>query len=68
MSIQATRDLIRIHKRKPNAEAMWDGALEQTRVCAAAAAKLSGFAAANAYLACRTGKYAIEKQGLFTVK
>jgi len=58
VSIAATRAWIAAHKRKDDAVARWDGALEDTRVCAAAAARVSGdgFARANAYYNCRTGK------------
>ena len=58
MSIQATREWIATHKRKDDAVARWDGALEDTRVCAAEARRMvgDGFARATAYYNCRNGK------------
>jgi hypothetical protein len=64
MSIEATRQWIQAHKRKEDAVARWNGALEDTRVCAAEASRQSGFAAANAYYNCRNGKK-LTKLGLF---
>jgi hypothetical protein len=66
MSIEATRQWIAEHKRKVDANARWDGALEDTRVCAAQASKQSGFAAANTYYNCRKGKK-LTVLGLFNV-
>lgn len=64
MSIAATRQWIAEHKRKDDAVARWDGALEDTRVCAAEANRQSGFQAANTYYNCRKGK-TLTKLGLF---
>lgn len=64
MSIQETRQWIQAHKRKEDAVARWDGALEDTRICASEANKLSGFAAATQYYNCRNGKK-LTKLGLF---
>jgi hypothetical protein len=66
MSIAEARAWITQHKRKYNALAMWDGALEDTRICAAEAKRYSGFEAANAYYNCRSGKK-VTRQGLFVI-
>ena len=65
MSVAATRAWIEAHKRQVDAVARWDGALEQTRVCAAEAARAAGdgFARANIYYNCRKGK--LTPPGLF---
>lgn len=69
MSIEATRKWIREHKRKVDAQERWDGALEDTRVCAAEADRTpgGGLARATAYYNCRSGKK-VTKTGLFVVK
>lgn len=66
MSIAATREWIESHKRKDDAVARWDGALEDTRVCAAEARRIAGdgFARATAFYNCRKGKL-LTKLGLF---
>ena len=58
MSIEGTRRWIAAHKRKDDAVARWDGALEDSRVCAAVANRVpgNGFDRASAYYDCRTGK------------
>lgn len=69
MSIQAAREWITKNKRKDNALARWDGALEDTRICAAEAARTvgSGMARATAYYNCRNGKK-VTKEGLFVYR
>ena len=67
MSIAETRQWIANNKRKADAVARWDGALEDTRVCAAEASRAgSGFVAANVYYNCRKGKK-LHLTGLFNV-
>lgn len=70
MSIEATRQWITAHKRKKDAVERWDGALEDTRVCAAEANRMAGtgFARLNTYYNCRRGKTLTElptHRGLF---
>ena len=74
MSIEQTRNWIAKHKRKIDAQERWDGALEDTRVCAAEAARLtgvSGLERATAYYNCRARKTLAQNpthRGLFNVR
>lgn len=70
MSIEATRRWIAAHKRKKDAVERWDGALEDTRICAAEANRTAGtgIARLTAYYNCRSGKTLAElptHRGLF---
>lgn len=73
MSIEQTRNWIAKHKRKVDAQERWDGALEDTRTCAAEAARASGggLARATAYYNCRARKTLAQNpthRGLFNVR
>ena len=72
MSIAATRSWIQAHKRKVDAQERWDGALEDTRVCAAEASRMqgTGMERATAYYNCRARKTLTQNpthRGLFNV-
>lgn len=56
MSVAETTAWIEQHKRKDNAVARWNQALQDTKACAQQAASQSGFAAATTYYNCRKGK------------